>query len=120
MGVIEQQANLLVKGNFMPLANYIEEGLRRVGNRPALAQALAVSPSQVTNAKDRGLPVSACYALADLIGADTREIIAESELVTERRPERRAILEKALTKFWRARNDSNVRPLPSEGSTLSS
>lgn len=88
----------------MDFGSYIEEGVQKAGSRAALAEALAVSASQITNAKDRGVPVSACYALAELIGRDAGEIIAASELVTEKKPERRAVLMKYLAKAVTASN----------------
>ncbi|KAB2968169.1 hypothetical protein [Zoogloea sp.] len=82
----------------MEIKDFVELGVEKTGSRPALASALCVTPNQISNARDRGLPVSACYALAELIGRDAGEIIAASELVTEKKPERRAVLMKYLAK----------------------
>lgn len=71
-------------------------------------------------ASRRGLPAYACIKLAKLIGVEPISVIAASELVTEKKEERRAEWLPLLTDDWRARRDSNARPLPSEGSTLSS
>lgn len=85
----------------MELRNYIEEGIAKAGGTSALASVLTVQPQQVTDTKSMRvkLPVPACYALAELIGKDAGEIIAASELVTEKKPERRAMLMRYLAKI---------------------
>lgn len=91
----------------MELRNYIEEGIEKAGGTAALAKIITVKPQQVTDTKSMrvSLPVPACYALAELIGKDASEIIAASELVTEKKPERRAVLMKYLA---RAVSVSNI------------
>lgn len=91
----------------MELRNYIEEGIEKAGGTAALAKIITVKPQQVTDTKSMrvSLPVPACYALAELIGKDASEIIAASELVTEKKPERRAVLMKYLA---RAASVSNI------------
>lgn len=88
-------------GNAMELRNYIEEGIAKAGGTSALASILTVKPQQVTDTKSMriSLPVPACYALADLIEKNASEIIAASELVTEKKPERRALLLRYLAKI---------------------
>lgn len=76
----------------MELSELIERGVRVTGSRTHLAEALDLRPNQITDAKRKGLPIAACFQLAELIGANPAEVIAASELVTEKKPERRAIL----------------------------
>jgi hypothetical protein len=77
----------------MELRNYMEAGIEKAGGTSALAKILDVQAQQVTDAKSMRikLPVWACYSLAEYLGKDAKEIIAASELVTEKRPERRAV-----------------------------
>lgn len=78
----------------MELRELIEKGIQELGTGRALALALGLLPQDLTAAKSgrRGLPVSACFQLAEIIGEDARTVIAASELVTEKKPERRAVL----------------------------
>lgn len=77
----------------MELRDYIEAGEKRLGGRVALADYLEQNPDVISAAKTkkRGLPSFACVALAKLIDVPEIEVIAASELVTEKKPERRAI-----------------------------
>jgi len=77
----------------MELRDYIEAGEKKIGGRVALANYLEQNPDVISAAKTkkRGLPSFACVALAKLIGVPEIEVIAASELVTEKKPERRAI-----------------------------
>lgn len=71
----------------MELRNYIEAGEAKIGGRTALATHLGLShPNHLTDAKrgSRGLPLAACYKLADLIGAPRDAVAAASALVTEK------------------------------------
>ena len=54
---------------------------------------MKTTKSPITNAKAhrRGLPNYACVVLADLVGAERIEVIAASELVTEKNPEKREV-----------------------------
>jgi hypothetical protein len=78
----------------MNLKTYIERGEKTAGSQKALGELLGVNPSNLRNAKagQQGLPVAICYQLAELIGEDERRVVAASELVTEKKPERRAVL----------------------------
>ncbi|NMG45553.1 hypothetical protein GPA22_17705 [Aromatoleum toluvorans] len=78
----------------MELRELIEQGENAAGGRKELAKLLLVHAQQITDAKSgrNGLPISACYVLAELIHEDARCVIAASELVTEKKPERRAVL----------------------------
>ncbi len=77
----------------MELRDYLEEAERQVGGRVALANELDQNPDAITGAKAhrRGLPVFACIKLAGLLNVDPLEIIAASELVTEKREDRKAV-----------------------------
>lgn len=77
----------------MELLDYIEQGEKEAGGPTKLADYLGVSRTNIPDAKSgkRGLPGFACVKLAELIGASEIEVIAASELVTEKKPERRAI-----------------------------
>ena len=79
----------------MELRDYIEAGIEKMedGTAVSLAKHLGQNPNAVRNAKAhrQGLPSYACALLADLLGVERLEIIAASELVTEKNPERREI-----------------------------
>lgn len=71
----------------MELRDYIEEGETKVGGRAALTAFLGLPhPNNISNAKSgqRGLPLAACYKLADLIGVQRDAVAAASALVTEK------------------------------------
>jgi len=77
----------------MDLKACIAEGAAKIGTQKALAERLGVTEQNLAAAKcgRRGLPGYACVKLAQLIGEDERRVIAASELVTEKNPERRAV-----------------------------
>lgn len=78
----------------MELRELIERGEGKAGGRKPLADFLMLNAQQLTDAKAgrKGLPAAACFQLAELIDEDARTVIAASELVTEKKPERRAVL----------------------------
>lgn len=77
----------------MEFRDYLLRGEEAAGGREKLADALEQKANAITDAKGnrRGLPVYACITLSKLIGADPLEVIAASELVTEKREDRKAI-----------------------------
>lgn len=77
----------------MELREYLEEAERQMGGRIALAEELEQHPDAITSAKKhrRGLPVYACVKLAAILNEDPIHIIAASELVTEKREDRKAV-----------------------------
>ena len=77
----------------MELLAYITKAIELKTDQTDLAHALGVHRDVLTHAKAgrRGLPTLACVKLAQLIGEDERRVIAASELVTEKNPERRAV-----------------------------
>ena len=78
----------------MEFKTYIERAEKAAGSQIALGTMIGQSPSRLRDAKSgqRGLPVAVCYQIAELIGEDERSVVAASELVTEKKPERRAVL----------------------------
>ena len=77
----------------MELKNYIQAGIEKLGSVIALAKHLDQQDTAITNAKGhrRGLPEYACVMLADLLEVERIEVIAASELVTEKNPERQKV-----------------------------
>jgi hypothetical protein len=77
----------------MELREYIEAGIERFGTAVALAKVLDQNVTALRNVKAhrQGLPNYACVKLADLLGVERIEVIAASELVTEKNPERQKV-----------------------------
>ena len=82
----------------MELKKFIEAAEVAVGSQKSLGLLIGQSPSKIRDAKSGrcGLPTYACVMIADLIGEDHTTVIAASELVTEKKSERRAFWEKKL------------------------
>lgn len=77
----------MTKGISMELREYIEAGEKIAGGRKELAAKLGLTqPNNLTDAKRgaRGLPLVACYKLAELIDARPEAVAAASALVTEK------------------------------------
>lgn len=107
----------------MSLKNYIEKAEKKAGSQIDLGKILEQSPSKLRQAKAGkcGLPVAVCYQIAELIGEDERHVVAASELITEKKPERRAI----LLPFVRNTANAiligvilNMTPTPAEAATM--
>ncbi|MDD3483149.1 hypothetical protein [Azovibrio restrictus] len=77
----------------MEQRDYIEEGVKLKGSLAALGRYLDQGESPMRSAKNHkcGLPVYACVKLAQLIKVDPLQVIAASELVTEKKEERKAV-----------------------------
>jgi hypothetical protein len=77
----------------MELKDYIEAGIAKCGTAVSLAKQLSQNANAVRDAKRhrQGLPNYACVMLADLLGVERIEVIAASELVTEKNPERQKV-----------------------------
>lgn len=88
----------------MELKNYIEKAEKKAGSQVNLAKLLGISTGYIRNAKANksGLPDPLCMQLADYINEDRLEIIAASNLITEKDKERRKILESCFKKTNRA------------------
>jgi hypothetical protein len=82
------------------MKQYIEMGEKKTGNQVKLAQYLGQYDSNIRRAKmgKIGLPDHACIMLADLIGVAKIEVIAASNLVTEKNEDRRKIFESCFSK----------------------
>jgi len=82
----------------MNLRDYIEMGEMEAGSQVKLAEVLMMNPANIRNAKrgTQGIPDAMCIKLAKLVGVTEIEIIATSNLVTEKNPERRKIFEGCL------------------------
>lgn len=78
----------------MELKKIIEEGAAKMGSQKALAIALGLNPQILTDAKagKKGIPAVACGKLAEILGMDRWEVVAASELVTEKDEMKRAYL----------------------------
>lgn len=77
----------------MEFREYLLLGEKAAGGRTELAVLLDQKGNAITDAKAhrRGLPVYACVELAKLINVDPMEVIAASELVTEKKETRIAV-----------------------------
>lgn len=84
----------------MKFRNYIENGERKAGKQAELAKILGISDAYIRAAKrgNRGLPDAICIRLADYINEERLEVIAASNLVTEKDEEKRKIFESCFTK----------------------
>ena len=82
----------------MDLKRFIERAEEVAGSQKTLGFMLGQSPSKIRDAKSGrcGLPTYACVMIADMIHEDHTTVIAASELVTEKKVERRAFWEKKL------------------------
>ena len=82
----------------MELKELIERAEKTAGSQKALGLMIGQSPSALRSAKAGmiGMPIYACVMIAELIGEDDTVVIAASELVTEKKTERRAFWEKKL------------------------
>jgi hypothetical protein len=82
----------------MNLRDYIEMGEMEAGSQVKLAEILMMNPANIRNAKrgTQGIPDAMCIKLAKLVSVTEIEVIAASNLVTEKNPERRKIFEGCL------------------------
>ncbi len=84
----------------MKMKTYIEMGEKLAGSQAELAKILEVKANYLSMIKSeqRGLPDALCIQLADYIKVDRLEVIAASNLITEKDEKRRKIFESCLTK----------------------
>ncbi len=84
----------------MEMKSYIEQGEKKAGTQKELANMLDVSASYIRMVKagQKGLSIDMCIILADYIGEDRLEVIAASNLVTEKDEKKRKILESCFRK----------------------
>jgi hypothetical protein len=97
----------------MELRDYIEKALQAPMTGRELASHLGIGANELTDAKGgrRGLPNHACVKLAKLIKEEPLEIIAASELATEKRPEKQ--------EFWRRILEAPASTTASTAGTVS-
>ena len=84
----------------MQMKSYIEQGETKAGTQKELANMLGVSASYIRMVKagQKGLSIDMCIVLADYIREDRLEVIAASNLVTEKDEKKRKILESCFRK----------------------
>lgn len=84
----------------MEMKKYIEMGEQKAGKQIELARILNVRDSTLRLVKsgNNGLPDAICIKLADYLKIDRLEVIAASNLVTEKDEERRKIFKSCFTK----------------------
>ncbi|MEW6563603.1 MAG: YdaS family helix-turn-helix protein [Pseudomonadota bacterium] len=82
----------------MNISEIIEKAADKVGGQKKLAEMLEIHPNNLTNVKrgERGLPAHACAKLAEITGYSFVEVVAASELATEKKEERRKYWESLL------------------------
>ena len=78
----------------MDLKSYIAKGIEQEGTLTALAEKIGVIRETLTaaNGGRRGLPPVACGKLADLLALDRWDVVAASEILTEKDEEKRRYL----------------------------
>lgn len=107
----------------MKMKSFIEMGSAKAGSNKALAKILGQSEVALCEAKvgKRGLNDAVCIKLADFINVNRIEVIAASNLVTEKDEERRKIYESCFTTaasvIFLMVTVYNFFPFPSETST---
>ena len=81
------------------MKTYIEMGEMKAGKQTELGRILGIKENYLRNAKSgrAGLPDAICIKLADYIEVNRIEVIAASNLVTEKDEERRKIFESCFT-----------------------
>lgn len=84
----------------MDMKTYIELGEKKAGKQIELARFLGIRDTTLRLAKSgkMGLPDAICIKLADYIEANPLQVIAASNLVTEKDEERRKIFESCFTR----------------------
>lgn len=84
----------------MEMKAYIEKAEKKAGKQIELAKKLGISDAYIRMVKTgrRGFSDDICIKLADYIGEDRLEVIAASNLVTEKDEEKRKIFESCFKK----------------------
>ncbi len=84
----------------MEMKKYLELGEEKAGKQIELARILGIPDSYIRIVKSgrRGLPADICIKLADYIGADRLEVIAASNLVTEKDEEKIKIFKSCFSR----------------------
>lgn len=104
----------------MRLREMIEKASKTADNQADIAKVIGVSAKALTEAKAerRGLPAFACVRLAQMIGEDERRVIAASELVTEKNPERRAVWLPFISEIAEAAKRTTARTVKGTGEAI--
>ena len=84
----------------MKMNEYLEKAQRKAGSQIKLAKILGISDRYIRLVRDgeRSLADDICIKLADYIKEDRLEVIAASNLVTEKDEEKRKIFESCFQK----------------------
>lgn len=84
----------------MLINEYIEKAEKKAGKQIELAKILGTTSSYIRMVKagKRGFPDDICIQLADFIEADRLEVIAASNLVTEKDEKKRKVFESCFRK----------------------
>lgn len=84
----------------MKMNEYLEKAQRKAGSQIKLAKTLGISDRYIRLVRDgeRSLADDICIKLADYIKEDRLEVIAASNLVTEKDEEKRKIFESCFQK----------------------
>lgn len=84
----------------MEMKNYIEIAEKKAGMQIELAKVLGITASYIRMVKagKKGFPIEICILLADYIELDRLEVIAASNLVTEKDERKRRILESCFNR----------------------
>lgn len=82
------------------LIEKIEEAAEKAGGKAELAKNLEISRTVISDVlgSRRGLPLDACYKLADMTGANLARIVAENEAITAKK-EKAEFWKKKLMEF---------------------
>lgn len=84
----------------MKIKTFIEMGEEKAGKQTELAKILGIKENFLRNAKAgrAGLPDAICIKLGDYIDVNPLQVIAASNLVTEKDEERRKVFESCFTR----------------------
>lgn len=107
----------------MNLKEIIEKAEVHAGGQKALSLKIGMGASNIRNAKagQCGLPIHVCIMIADMIEMDRIEVIKASELVTEKKEERRNFWQSLTAKaasVTMAAVILNMTPTPSEAKQI--
>lgn len=104
----------------MDLNGYITKAVEVTGTIRELSDRLQIPANAISDAKrgTRGIPAFACVKLAQLIGEDERRVIAASELVTEKNPERRAVWLPFVTEIAQAARRKTAQSVKGAGEAV--
>lgn len=88
----------------MKMNDYLEKAQKKAGSQIKLAKILGISDRYIRLVRDgeRSLADDVCIQLADYIGADRLEVIAASNLVTEKDEKKRKVFESCFSGASRA------------------